>query len=101
MSTREKDPVETMIDDTLKILATTIKVEDLIDNYKDFLENEHPSQVKSYRNRLRDHPASARAEAVTFHFFRSKLDEVRVNEIPNKGGVDFCVKWGLLNLSPK
>ena len=83
-----------MIDDTLKILATTITVEDLIDNYKDFLETEHPSHIKSYRNRLRDHPTSARAEAVTFHFFRSKLGEVRVNETPKKGGMDFLCKKG-------
>ena len=91
---REKDPVEAMIDDVIKILAATTKVKDLVDNYKTFLENEHSNHVKSYRDRLRNHPASARAEAVTFHFFRSSLDEVRVNEVPNKGGVDFLCKMG-------
>lgn len=94
MLSKEKNPVEEMIDDVIKILATKTKVEDLVNNYKNFLENEHPNHVRSYSDRLRNQPASARAEAVTFHFFRSNLDEVQVNEVPNKGGVDFLCKTG-------
>ena len=89
-----ENPVVTAINDILKISASKIKVNDLVDNYKNFLENEHLNHVKSYSDRLRDHAASARAEAVTFHFFRSNLDEVRVNEDLNKGGVDFLCQTG-------
>ena len=91
---KEKDPMEAMFEDLIKISAAETKVEDLIENYKNFLENEHSNHVKSYRARLRNQPASARAEAVTFHFFKSNLDKVRVNEVPNKGGVDFLCKTG-------
>ena len=67
---------------------------DLVDNYKGFLDDKHPTRVKSYRDLLKNQPASARAEAVIFHFFQANIDDVRVEEDPKKGGVDFRCKTG-------
>ena len=67
---------------------------DLVDNYKDFLDDKHPTSVKPYSARLKDKPASARAEAVMFHFFKANLDHVQVEEDPSEGGVDFRCKTG-------
>ena len=64
--------------------------EDLADNYKKFLTNEHPERIKSYCALLASHPASARAEAITFYFLRDNADKVQIEEDPTKGGVDFC-----------
>ena len=71
-----------------------ITIMDLVDNYNDFLDDKHPTRVKSYRDLLKNHPASARAEAVIFHFFKANLDHVQVEEDPKKGGVDFRCKTG-------
>ena len=70
-----------------------ITIMDLVDNYKDFLDDKHPTRVKSYRALLKHDPASARAEAVMFHFFKANLDHVQVKEDP-KGGVDFRCETG-------
>ena len=77
-----------------KTTQTQTTVEDLVDNYKRFLEDEHPERVKSYRDLLNSQPASARAEAVTFHFLKANLKGVRVQEDPVAGGVDFQCKTG-------
>ena len=46
--------------------------------------------LAEYRDRLHKLTVKVQStEAVTFHFFRSNLDAVQVNEDPNKGGVDF------------
>ena len=65
---------------------------DIVDNYKDFLVNEYPERFKAFCDLLASQPASARAEAVTFHFFTRNVDKVQIEEDPVKGGVDFrCV----------
>ena len=97
MSIKERDFVEdimNMADDYVKLQASKIKIQDLVDNYIQFLEKEYPSHVKSYRVRLEDNRTGARAEAVTFHFFRSYVDEIKVNETRNEGGTDFLCKTG-------
>ena len=71
-----------------------ITIMDLVDNYKDFLDDKHPTRVKSYRALLKHDPASARAEAVMFHFFKANLDHVQVKEDPKIGGVDFRCETG-------
>lgn len=63
--------------------------DDLIDNYKKFLANKHPGRIKSFCDLLASHPASARAEAITFYFLRDQVDSVQIEEDPTKGGVDF------------
>ena len=64
-------------------------VDDLVDSYENFLINESPERIKRFHNLLASHPASARAEAITFHFFRDNVDKVQIEEDPGKGGVDF------------
>ena len=75
--------------DIYKTTQTQTTVEDLVDNYKRFLEDEHPERVKSYCALLNRQPASARAEAVTFHFLKANFENVQMKEDPVKGGVDF------------
>lgn len=82
------------VDDIVKIFASKVKGPDLVDNYIQFLEKEYPALVRSYQSRLRNQPTSARAEAVTFHFFRYNVNEVRVNETRDEGGTDFLCKTG-------
>ena len=81
-------------DDFIKILASKVKVQDLVNNYIQFLEKEYPSLVQPYQARLKDNLTGARAEAVSFHFFRSYVDEIKVNETRNEGGTDFLCKTG-------
>ncbi|MYF98899.1 hypothetical protein F4212_07145 [Candidatus Poribacteria bacterium] len=64
----------------------------LMNNYIQFLKNKYPSLVKPYQTRLKDNLTGARAEAVTFHFFESYVDEVKVNETRKGGGTDFLCK---------
>lgn len=89
----EEEIAETA-NDILRMFVSRIKGEDLVTKYAHFLEDEHPSHVAHYRNRLKTNPEGAIAEAVTFHFFRSNLEAVQVHEDPNKGGVDFLCKIG-------
>lgn len=74
-----------MQDTTVSRLTTT----DLINDYKYFLNNKCPTRVKSYNDLLNDKPKSAKAEAVSFSFLDDKVDEVCVEEVTEKGGVDF------------
>ena len=73
----------------LKAAQTQTEVEDLVHNYKRFLSEKYPTLLKGYCNRK---PDSARAEAVTFHFFKNHSDDIQVKEDPAKGGVDFQCK---------
>ena len=67
-------------------------IADIVGNYKNFLGNKYPKRFKAFGDLLASQPASARAEAVTFYFFRDRVDEVQIEEDPDKGGVDFrCV----------
>lgn len=88
------EDLEEIANDFLRMCVSRVKGEDLVTKYAHFLEDEHPNHVGHYRNRLTTNPEGAIAEAVTFHFFRSSLDAVQVNEDPNKGGVDFLCKIG-------
>ena len=83
-----------ILDDLIKNVTSKIKGQDLVDDYIHFLEKEYPALVKSYRNRLKHQPTSANAEAVTFHFLRTYIDEVKINEHPTEGGTDFLCKTG-------
>ena len=76
----------------LKTTQAQTTVEDLVDNYKRFLENEHPTHIKLYCKRLKNKHTSARTEAVVFHFLKANLEGVRVQEDPEIGGVDFQCK---------
>ena len=87
-----KRKLKNFLFDLLKSTQAQTKVTDLVLNYKCFLKNKHPARVKSYFNLLKNQPASARAEAVTFHFLKANLDNVQVKEDPEKGGVDFECK---------
>lgn len=69
--------------------ATQTEMEDLVHNYKRFLSEKYPTHLKRYCNRK---PDSARAEAVTFHFFKNYSEDVQLKEDPAKGGVDFQCK---------
>ena len=89
-----EEDIEETASDILRMFVSRVKGEDLVTKYAHFLEAEHPSHIAHYRNRLITNSEGAIAEAVTFHFFRSNLDAVQVNEDPNKGGVDFLCKIG-------
>ena len=66
------------------------RIDDIVDNYENFLDNEYPAHIKKrFCNRLASHPAGARAEVITFHFFRSNVDDVRIEEASGVGGADF------------
>ena len=65
-------------------------VYDLLDEYKDFLDG--TDRFESFNRLSRNNPESARAEAVTYSFFKSHGYDVQVGETPNKGGVDFRVQ---------
>lgn len=68
-------------------------IDDLVDNYKNFLSDKYPAHIKKhFCNRLSSNPAGARAEAVTFHFFRSNVDDIRIEEASGVGGADFRCK---------
>lgn len=73
----------------LKATQTQTEVEDLVHNYNRFLSEKYPTLLKGYCNRK---PDSARAEAVTFHFFKNHSDNIQVKEDPAKGGADFQCK---------
>ena len=65
---------------------------DLINRYQSYLDTECPDRIKSYHKLLNTQPASAKAEAVSFSFFDTKVDEVRIEETSESGGVDFRCK---------
>ena len=46
-------------------------IDDIVDNYKNFLGAKYPAHIKKKRfcDRLASHPAGAEAEAVAFYFF--------------------------------
>ena len=68
-------------------------IDDIVDNYKNFLSDKYPAHIKKhFCNRLSSNLAGARAEAVTFHFFRSNVDDVRIEEASGVGGADFRCK---------
>ncbi|MCY3741724.1 MAG: hypothetical protein OXH00_11950 [Candidatus Poribacteria bacterium] len=65
---------------------------DLIKRYQHALNNDFPDRVKLYGDRLKNCHASAKAEAVLFSFFDTKVDDVCLEESTEKGGVDFRCK---------
>ncbi len=84
---------EAMID-IPKLLTSNTNLDDLVDNYKRFLNVNYPKHVKSYSIRLKNQPESATAEAVVFSFLDANLDDVQVAEKIDLGGVDFKCKIG-------
>ena len=64
-------------------------ITDVVKHYKRFLTVNHPIHVKLYCSRLNNQSEGARAEAVAFHFFKTNLSNVCVEEHETKGGVDF------------
>ena len=75
--------------DVYKTTQAQTTVEDIVHNHKRFLKDERPARIKSYCDLLKSQPASARAEAVVFHFLKANLEDVRMQEDPETGGVDF------------
>ena len=68
-------------------------IDDLVHNYKNFLSNNYPAHIKKhFCNRFASHPAGAKAEAVTFYFLRSNVDDVLIEEDSVGGGADFRCK---------
>ena len=82
------------INDILRLLASETRLSDLVDNYICFLEGEvSPKHLKEYRVRLEGNESSergAKSEAVAYHFLKNKVEQVKVYETLNKGGVDFA-----------
>ena len=74
-----------------------IRASDLVPGYIDFLKTKDPKRVKSFQSLLSTQRSSAISEAVAFHFFGYYVDEIQVEEIPNKGGVDFRCRTGDTN----
>ena len=90
----EREDYEKAVGDLIKIMASETKGQDLVDNYVRFLEKEYPRLAISYQQRLEVNPTGGRAEAVTFHFLKTCVDEVKINEHPRDGGTDFLCKTG-------
>ena len=64
-------------------------VYDLLGEYRHFLDANQPQHFNSFHQRCNDQPEAARAEAATFSFFKWNGYNMRVEETPNQGGVDF------------
>ena len=60
----------------------------LVDEFKRFLDVNHPEHSNAFSQRQ---PEAARVEAVVFSFFKKSGYDIRVEETPNVGGVDFRV----------
>ena len=67
-------------------------ISELIESYKLFLEVKYPNHFKSYCGRLKNHPESARSEAITFSILRSIFNNVLIAEDISTGGADFLCK---------
>ena len=70
-------------------------VYDLVDEYKDFLFANHPERFNSFHQLCCTQPEAARAEAVVFSFFQWNGYNIRVEETPSEGGVDFRVQTAI------
>ena len=66
--------------------------DNLLDEYKHFLDANHPEHSNSFDQRCNIQPEAARAEAVVFSFFKWNGYDIRVEEAGNEGGVDFRVQ---------
>jgi hypothetical protein len=64
-------------------------LEQLLKSYEEYLLT-LPLHLKRFRQRLRERPAAARAEAAVFGFLRAAGCEPLINEDPGTGGADFC-----------
>ena len=67
-------------------------VDNLLDEYKYFLDTNQPEHSNSFDQRCNHQPEAARAEAVVFSFFKWNGYDIRVEETGNEGGVDFRVQ---------
>ena len=67
-------------------------IANVIDSHKSFLKIEYPKHLQRYCDRLENQPESAKAEAISCYFFRTRCDDVQVEEDLQKGGVDFRCK---------
>jgi hypothetical protein len=68
-------------------------VNDLVDEFKRFLNNNHSEHFNAFNQRYNDQPEAAKAEAVIFSFFNQNGYDIWVEETSkNKGGVDFRVR---------
>ena len=67
-------------------------VDNLLDEYKHFLDVNQPEHSNSFHQRCNNQPEAARAEAVVFSFFQWNGYDIRVEETGNEGGVDFRVQ---------
>ncbi len=74
-----------------------IRASDLVPDYMDFLKTKDPKRIKSFQSLLSTQRPSAVSEAVAFHFFGYYVDKIQVEEILNKGGVDFRCQTGDTN----
>ena len=83
------------INDILRLFTSRAGVSNLVDNYICFLEKEvRPKQLNEYRVRLENNKGGAESEAVAYHFFKSKVEQIQVYETLNEGGVDFECQVG-------
>ena len=67
-------------------------VNNLLDEYKHFLDANQPEHSNSFDQRWNNQPEAARAEAVVFSFFRWNGYDIWVEETGSEGGVDFRVQ---------
>ena len=67
-------------------------VDNLLDEYKQFLDANQPEHSNSFHQRCNTQPEAARAEAIIFSFFQWNGYDIRVAETGNEGGVDFRVQ---------
>ncbi len=68
-------------------------VNNLVDEFRHFLNDNHSKHFNAFNQRYNDHPEAAKAEAVVFSFFNQNGYNIRVEETSkNKGGVDFRVR---------
>lgn len=78
------------INDMLRLFSSTTMLSDLVDNYICFLEESvSQKQLNEYHVRLKNNSGRAESEAIAYHFFKGKVEQVQVYETLNEGGVDF------------
>jgi hypothetical protein len=72
-----------------------IKLNQLLENYKNFIELKFPQHYKYFCKIEKNNPVSARAQAVVHSLLESNRVHVEIYEDPSTGGADFlCETFG-------
>jgi hypothetical protein len=83
------DGSEMWIPDCQDRLLQSQSLKDVIQAYTVFLEVCYPGHCKAFKQRLKNDPSAARAEAAVFSWLRARGFEPFINESQTRGGIDY------------